>query len=217
MNKDLKNNTIRINLSPTEYIPLENHFVNQNPIIGPFPKDMEQAIFGMGCFWGPERHFWQIPGVFSTAVGYTGGQKENPTYEEVCNGTTGHVEVVMIIFQPKEITYNKLLQNFWESHNPTQGMRQQSDVGSQYRSAIFVNSEEQLRLATRSLNQYQSKLSNAVVNDSSALKSNVLGDITTEITLLEKFYYAETYHQQYLAKNINGYCSMKGTGVSCAI
>ena len=217
MNKDLKNNTIRINLSPTEYIPLENHFVNQNPIIGPFPKDMEQAIFGMGCFWGPERHFWQIPGVFSTAVGYTGGQKENPTYEEVCSGTTGHVEVVMIIFQPREITYNKLLQNFWESHNPTQCMRQQSDVGSQYRSAIFVNSEEQLRLATRSLNQYQSKLSNAVVNDSTALKSNVLGDITTEIILLEKFYYAETYHQQYLAKNINGYCSMKGTGVSCAI
>ncbi|MDG1016489.1 MAG: peptide-methionine (S)-S-oxide reductase MsrA [Woeseiaceae bacterium] len=196
---------------------MENHFVNQNPIIGPFPKDTEQAIFGMGCFWGPERHFWQIPGVFSTAVGYTGGQKENPTYEEVCSDTTGHVEVVMIIFHPREITYNELLQTFWESHNPTQGMRQRSDVGSQYRSAIFVNSDEQLTLATRSLNQYQSKLSSAVANESSAIESNVLGDITTEINVLEKFYYAETYHQQYLAKNINGYCSMKGTGISCSI
>lgn len=194
-----------------------NHFINQNSIEAPFPEDTEQAIFGMGCFWGPERLFWQIPGVYTTAVGYSGGHTESPNYEEICNDTSGHAEVVMIIFKPKKISYQELLNIFWESHNPTHGMRQRSDVGSQYRSVIYSNSNEHLVLAQESLDQYQIKLIDAEKKDGSSVSSIILGKITTEIKMLDKFYYAEDYHQQYLAKNTNGYCSMKGTGISCAI
>ncbi|MFQ3333707.1 MAG: peptide-methionine (S)-S-oxide reductase [Woeseiaceae bacterium] len=193
-----------------------NHYVNQNSIEAPFPEDTEQAIFGMGCFWGPERHFWKIPGVYSTAVGYAGGHTKNPNYEEVCDGNTGHAEVVMIIFRPKEIKYQELLDIFWESHNPTHGMRQRSDVGTQYRSTIYTSSDDQLNLAEKSLNHYQIKLTDAE-NKKSNVSSEILGKITTEIKMLDKFYYAEIYHQQYLAKNVNGYCAMKGTGISCSI
>ena len=193
-----------------------NHYVNQNSIEAPFPEDTEQAIFGMGCFWGPERHFWKIPGVYSTAVGYAGGHTINPNYEEVCDGNTGHAEVVMIIFRPKEIKYQELLDIFWESHNPTHGMRQRSDVGTQYRSTIYTSSDDQLNLAEKSLNHYQIKLTDDE-NKKSNVSSEILGKITTEIKMLDKFYYAEIYHQQYLAKNVNGYCAMKGTGISCSI
>ena len=196
---------------------LKNHFVKNNSFKPPFPKSTERAIFGMGCFWGPERLFWETPGVHTTAVGYAGGDKVNPTYEEVCTDTTGHAEVVMIIFDSQTLNYQTLLKTFWESHNPTHGMRQRSDVGSQYRSAIYANSNEQLTLAKRSLDQYQEQLSEAKKNKETLLSSKVLGKITTEIKMLNKFYYAEEYHQQYLAKNPNGYCSMKGTGVSCSI
>ena len=194
-----------------------HHYINQNSIKTPFPETTEQAIFGMGCFWGPERLFWQIPGVYTTAVGYSGGHSKNPSYEEVCNGSSGHAEVVMIIFKPKEISYRELLDIFWESHNPTHGMRQRSDVGSKYRSTIYTNSNEQLASAQKSLNHYQIKLSNAEKEGGSSIASTILGKITTEIKMVDKFYYAEEYHQQYLAKNINGYCSMKGTGITCAI
>ena len=193
-----------------------NHYVNQNSIEAPFPHDTEQAIFGMGCFWGPERHFWQIPGVYATAVGYAGGHTEDPNYEEVCNGKSGHAEVVMIIFRPQEISYLELLDIFWESHNPTHGMRQRSDVGPQYRSTIYTTSKNHLNLAEKSLDHYQIKLTEAI-DKKSITSSEILGKITTEIKMLDKFYYAETYHQQYLAKNINGYCAMKGTGISCSI
>ena len=196
---------------------MNKHFVNNNTITPPYPDGTEQAIFGMGCFWGPERLFWQTPGIFSTAVGYAGGHKENPSYDEVCMDTTGHAEVVLIIFNKEIINFEKLLEIFWESHNPTQGMRQRSDVGSQYRSAIYANSTEQLKIAEETLEAYQIKLDSARNNEKIQFESKILGKITTEIKMLDNFYFAEDYHQQYLAKNPNGYCSMKGTGVSCVI
>jgi peptide-methionine (S)-S-oxide reductase len=196
---------------------LNKHFVNNNTVTPPYPEGTEQAIFGMGCFWGPERLFWQTPGIFSTAVGYAGGHKENPSYDEVCMDTTGHAEVVLVVFNKEIINFKKLLEIFWESHNPTQGMRQRSDVGSQYRSAIYANSTKQLKLAEESLEAYQMKLDSARNDEKIQFESKILGKITTEIKMLDKFYFAEDYHQQYLAKNPNGYCSMKGTGVSCAI
>ena len=196
---------------------MNKHFVNNNTITPPYPDGTEQAIFGMGCFWGPERLFWQTPGIFSTAVGYAGGHKEDPSYDEVCMDTTGHAEVVLIIFNKEIINFEKLLEIFWESHNPTQGMRQRSDVGSQYRSAIYANSSEQLKIAEETLEAYQIKLDSARNDEKIKFESKILGKITTEIKMLDNFYFAEDYHQQYLAKNPNGYCSMKGTGVSCAI
>ena len=196
---------------------MNKHFVNNNTITPPYPDGTEQAIFGMGCFWGPERLFWQTPGIFSTAVGYAGGHKEDPSYDEVCMDTTGHAEVVLIIFNKEIINFEKLLEIFWESHNPTQGMRQRSDVGSQYRSAIYANSSEQLKIAEETLEAYQIKLDSAQNDEKIQFESKILGKITTEIKMLDNFYFAEDYHQQYLAKNPNGYCSMKGTGVSCAI
>lgn len=196
---------------------MNKHFVNNNTITPPYPDGTEQAIFGMGCFWGPERLFWQTPGIFSTAVGYAGGHKEDPSYDEVCMDTTGHAEVVLIIFNKEIINFEKLLEIFWESHNPTQGMRQRSDVGSQYRSAIYANSSEQLKIAEETLEAYQIKLDSARNDEKIQFESKILGKITTEIKMLDNFYFAEDYHQQYLAKNPNGYCSMKGTGVSCAI
>lgn len=196
---------------------MNKHFVNNNTVTPPYPEGTEQAIFGMGCFWGPERLFWQTPGIFSTAVGYAGGHKENPSYDEVCMDTTGHAEVVLVVFNKEIINFKKLLEIFWESHNPTQGMRQRSDVGSQYRSAIYANSTKQLKLAEESLEVYQMKLESARNDEKIQFESKILGKITTEIKMLDKFYFAEDYHQQYLAKNPNGYCSMKGTGVSCAI
>ena len=196
---------------------MNKHFVNNNTVTPPYPDGTEQAIFGMGCFWGPERLFWQTPGIFSTAVGYAGGHKENPSYDEVCMDTTGHAEVVLVVFNKEIINFEKLLEIFWESHNPTQGMRQRSDVGSQYRSAIYANSTKQLKLAEESLEAYQMKLDSARNDEKIQFESKILGKITTEIKMLDKFYLAEDYHQQYLAKNPNGYCSMKGTGVSCAI
>ena len=196
---------------------MNKHFVNNNTITPPYPDGTEQAIFGMGCFWGPERLFWQTPGIFSTAVGYAGGHLENPSYDDVCMDTTGHAEVVLVVFEKETINFEKLLEIFWESHNPTQGMRQRSDVGSQYRSAIYANSTKQLKLAEESLEAYQMKLDSAQNDEKMQFESKILGKITTEIKILNKFYFAEDYHQQYLAKNPNGYCSMKGTGVSCAI
>ena len=196
---------------------MNKHFVNNNTITPPYPDGTEQAIFGMGCFWGPERLFWQTPGIFSTAVGYAGGHKENPSYDEVCMDTTGHAEVVLVVFNKEIINFEKLLEIFWESHNPTQGMRQRSDVGSQYRSAIYANSSEQLKIAEETLEAYQIKLDSARNDEKIKFESKILGKITTEIKMLDNFYFAEDYHQQYLAKNPNGYCSMKGTGVSCAI
>ena len=196
---------------------MNKHFVNNNTITPPYPDGTEQAIFGMGCFWGPERLFWQTPGIFSTAVGYAGGHLGNPSYDDVCMDTTGHAEVVLVVFEKETINFEKLLEIFWESHNPTQGMRQRSDVGSQYRSAIYANSTKQLKLAEESLEAYQMKLDSAQNDEKIQFESKILGKITTEIKILNKFYFAEDYHQQYLAKNPNGYCSMKGTGVSCAI
>ena len=196
---------------------MNKHFVNNNTITPPYPDGTEQAIFGMGCFWGPERLFWQTPGIFSTAVGYAGGHIENPSYDDVCMDTTGHAEVVLVVFEKETINFEKLLEIFWESHNPTQGMRQRSDVGSQYRSAIYANSTKQLKLAEESLEAYQMKLDSAQNDEKIQFESKILGKITTEIKMLDNFYFAEDYHQQYLAKNPNGYCSMKGTGVSCAI
>ena len=180
------------------------HFVNGNPLEGPLAPELEQAVFGLGCFWGAERRFWQTDGVFSTAAGYAGGITPNPTYEEVCSGLTGHTEVVLVVFDPAVVSYEQLLGVFWESHDPTQGMRQGNDVGTQYRSAIYVCSEAQQRSAEDSLRAYQGELEKAGY-----------GTITTEIGPLDRFYYAEDYHQQYLAKNPNGYCGIGGTGVSC--
>lgn len=180
------------------------HFVNGNPLEGPFAPALEQAVFGLGCFWGAERRFWQTDGVFSTAAGYAGGITPNPTYEEVCSGLTGHTEVVLVVFDPAVVSYEQLLGVFWESHDPTQGMRQGNDVGTQYRSAIYVCSEAQKRSAQDFLSAYQGELEKAGY-----------GTITTEIRPLDRFYYAEDYHQQYLAKNPNGYCGIGGTGVSC--
>ena len=182
-------------------VPTE-HFVNGTPLKAPFPEGLEQAIFGMGCFWGVERRFWELEGVYTTAVGYSGGYTKNPTYREVCTGMTGHNEVVLVVYDPAKLTYEDLLTTFWEDHDPTQGMQQGNDVGTQYRSGIYFlnNSEEEVILRTKS--QYQSQLD-----------SNGLGKITTEVTNAGPFYYAEHYHQQYLAKNPDGYCALAGTGV----
>lgn len=186
-----------------ESLPVaDTHYVNGNPIKPPFPAGLQQAVFGLGCFWGAERRFWQQPGVFSTAVGYAGGFTPNPTYEEVCSGLTGHTEVVLVLFDPKQTSFEALLKVFWEAHNPTQGMRQGNDQGTQYRSAIYCQDEAQLSAAKASQARFQAELDKAG-----------LGSITTEILQAPTFYYAETYHQQYLAKNPNGYCGLGGTGV----
>ena len=180
----------------------DTHYVNGNPIKAPFPAGLQQAVFGLGCFWGAERRFWQQPGVFSTAVGYAGGLTPNPTYEEVCSGLTGHTEVVLVVFDPQQTSFEALLKVFWEVHNPTQGMRQGNDQGTQYRSAIYCQDDAQLSAAKASQARFQAELDKAG-----------MGSITTEITEAPTFYYAETYHQQYLAKNPGGYCGLGGTGV----
>jgi len=187
--------------------PVENrHFVNERPIQPPFPTGLETAIFGLGCFWGAERKFWQADGVWTTAVGYAGGHTPNQTYEEVCTGLTGHNEVVLVVFDPKKVSYEALLRLFWESHDPTQGMRQGNDVGTQYRSGIYVTSPAQRAAAEGSRDAYQKVLGKAGY-----------GRITTEIPDAPTFYYAEDYHQQYLAKNPGGYCGLGGTGVACPV
>ena len=180
------------------------HFVNGHPLKPPFPEGMQQAVFGMGCFWGAERLFWETPGVYTTAVGYAGGETKNPTYEEVCTGFTNHAEVVLVVFDPKILRYEELLKIFWEGHDPTQGMRQGNDAGTQYRSAIYTYGDEQARLASQSRQIFDN-----------ALKTKGFGPVTTEIRPAPEFYYAEDYHQQYLGKNPNGYCGLAGTGVSC--
>ncbi len=182
------------------------HAVLGQSMQGPFGDEVEVAIFGMGCFWGAERRFWQQPGVVTTAVGYSGGFTPNPTYEEVCSGRTGHNEVVLVVFDPQKTSYEQLLKVFWEAHNPTQGMRQGNDLGTQYRSGIYTTSNAQMQLAESSQQQYEA-----------ALKERGLGAITTEVIEAGVFYYAEDYHQQYLHKNPNGYCGLGGTGVSCSI
>jgi peptide-methionine (S)-S-oxide reductase len=182
------------------------HFVNGNPIKGPFDDHLQQAVFALGCFWGAERCFWDVDGVYTTAVGYAGGKTANPDYKLVCTGTTGHAEVVLVVFDTSVVSYEDLLRIFWESHDPTQGMRQGNDVGTQYRSAIYTNSDSQLEAARRSMRDYQVELTNAGY-----------GEITTEIKAADAFYYAEDYHQQYLAKNPDGYCGLGGTGVSCPV
>ncbi len=185
-------------------VPKE-HFVNHGrPIKAPFPEGLEVAAFGLGCFWGAERKFWQQDGVYTTAVGYAGGETPNPSYQEVCSGETGHTEMVLVVFDPKKTSYGQLLKVFWENHDPTQGMRQGNDHGTQYRSAIYTYSDEQKRQAEASRDAYQG-----------ALKAAGKGTITTEILSAPEFYYAEDYHQQYLAKNPGGYCGIGGTGVSC--
>ncbi len=184
----------------------ERHFVNGHRLEAPFPAGLERAMFAMGCFWGAERKFWQLPGVYSTAVGYAAGPTPNPTYREVCSGMTGHAEVVLVVFDPKAIRFEDLLKVFWENHDPTQGMRQGGDVGTQYRSGIYCVDDAQRRAAESSRDAYQAVLSKAG-----------LGAITTEILAAPEFYYAEDYHQQYLAKNPGGYCGIGGTGVSCPI
>jgi peptide-methionine (S)-S-oxide reductase len=182
----------------------KKHFVNGNPIKSPFNNpDLKEAIFGLGCFWGVEKLFWELSGIYTTAVGYAGGISKNPTYKEVCSGLTGHTEVVLIVYDPVLINYQSLLKIFWESHNPTQGMQQGNDVGTQYRSVIIAKSLSQFNDAQNSMNIYQKKL-----------KQNKLGKITTEILNFDEFYYAEDYHQQYLAKNLDGYCGLKGLGIS---
>src|SRR5881275_554568 len=186
-------------------VPKEHH-VNGHALEGPYPEGLELAQFGLGCFWGAERIFWQAPGVWTTAVGYSGGHTPNPTYEETCSGRTGHTEAVLVVFDPKVIGYAELLKVFWESHDPTQGMRQGNDAGTQYRSAIYTTSESQRAAAEKSRDAYQK-----------ALSESRLGKITTEIKPEPPFYYAEDYHQQYLAKNPGGYCGLGGTGVSCPI
>jgi len=182
----------------------ETHFVNGNRIVPPFPAGLEQVMFGMGCFWGAERKFWQAAGVYSTAVGYAGGYTRHATYKEVCSGMTGHAEVVLVVFDPTATSYEEMLRIFWENHDPTQGMRQGNDVGTQYRSTIYCTTPEQKRAAEASRTAYQDRLTAAG-----------LGRITTEIADAPPFYYAEEYHQQYLAKNPGGYCGLGGTGVSC--
>jgi peptide-methionine (S)-S-oxide reductase len=182
------------------------HYVNGHSIMPPFPEHMRQACFGLGCFWGAERRFWQLSGVHATAAGYAGGVTPNPTYEEVCTGRTGHAEVVLVVFDPGELSYVQLLAVFWEAHDPTQGMRQGNDVGTQYRSTILCFDEAQRKAAERSRDSYQAELARAGY-----------GAITTEIAPVGEFYYAETYHQQYLAKNPNGYCGLGGTGVGCTL
>jgi peptide-methionine (S)-S-oxide reductase len=183
----------------------DRHFVNGNPLQGPFAEHLQQAVFGLGCFWGAERRFWQIDGVFSTAAGYAGGHVPVPDYQAVCSGETEHAEVVLVTFDPAKVSYLDLLTVFWENHDPTQGMRQGNDIGTQYRSVIYTSDAAQLEAAQQSLAAYQSELTAAD-----------LGQITTHIAPLDTFYYAEDYHQQYLAKNPGGYCGLKGTGVACA-
>jgi peptide-methionine (S)-S-oxide reductase len=185
----------------------KEHFLNRRPLQGPYPEGLESAIFGMGCFWGAERKFWELgDGIHITAVGYAGGHTPNPTYEEVCSGRTGHNEVVLVVYDPKRISYESLLKTFWENHDPTQGMRQGNDVGTQYRSGIYVLNDEQRKAAEASKAKYEN-----------ALKSARFDAITTEIVDSPPFYFAEDYHQQYLAKNPMGYCGLGGTGVSCPI
>jgi peptide-methionine (S)-S-oxide reductase len=184
----------------------DRHYVLGTPITSPFPEGFERAEFGMGCFWGAERVFWQAPGVYTTAVGYAGGYTPNATYEEVCGGRTGHAEVVLAIYDPAKTSYDEMLRLFWENHEPTQGMRQGNDVGTQYRSTIYWETEEQRAAAERSREVFQRELREAGY-----------GEITTEIAQAGPFYYAEPYHQQYLAKNPNGYCGLGGTGVSCPV
>ncbi len=184
----------------------ERHHVNGNPLQGPFPAGLQRAVFGLGCFWGAERRFWETDGVYTTAVGYAGGSAPHPTYEEVCTGNTGHAEVVLVVFDPNIVSYDDLLRVFWEAHDPTQGMRQGNDIGTQYRSAVYTLDESQKVAAKNSLNAYQAELQNAGY-----------GSITTEVLPLDTFYYAEDYHQQYLAKNPGGYCGIGGTGVTCPV
>jgi peptide-methionine (S)-S-oxide reductase len=184
----------------------ERHFVLDAPIEPPFPEGAEVAVIGLGCFWGAERLFWQLPGVYTTAVGYAGGYTPNPTYEEVCSGRTGHTEAVLVAFDPEKLSYDDVLRTFWEGHNPTQGMRQGNDRGTQYRSAIYTSSDAQRRAALASRDRYQERLT-----------AEGYGEITTEIADAGDFYYAEDYHQQYLAKNPHGYCGLGGTGVSCPV
>jgi peptide-methionine (S)-S-oxide reductase len=182
------------------------HFVNGNPLQGPWPDGFETAVFGMGCFWGAERIFWQTEGVYSTFVGYAGGYTPNATYEEVCSGRTGHAEVVGVVYDPSVVSFERIVQLFWESHDPTQGMRQGNDVGTQYRSAVYLTDESQRSAVELSAKMYQERLHEAG-----------FGEITTEVAPLGEFFYAEPYHQQYLAKNPNGYCGIGGTGVSCPV
>jgi peptide-methionine (S)-S-oxide reductase len=182
------------------------HYVLGTPLEPPFPEGLERAVFALGCFWGAERLFWQLDGVYTTTVGYAGGYTPNATYEEVCSGRTGHAEVVLVVYDPEKISYEELLKTFWEGHDPTQGMRQGNDAGTQYRSAIYTSSDSQREAAQASLARYQERL-----NDGG------YGEITTEIEPEGDFYYAEDYHQQYLAKNPNGYCGLGGTGVSCPV
>jgi peptide-methionine (S)-S-oxide reductase len=182
------------------------HFVLGTPLEPPFPAEMQQALFGMGCFWGAEKRFWQVPGVYSTQVGYSGGFTQNPTYREVCSGRTGHAEVVRVIFDPAKVSYAELLRSFWEGHDPTQGMRQGNDVGTQYRSGIYTFDDAQRQAADASRDAYATRLAEAG-----------FGSITTEIAAASPFFYAEDYHQQYLAKNPGGYCGLGGTGVTCPV
>jgi peptide-methionine (S)-S-oxide reductase len=184
----------------------EKHFVNKNRLVEPFPDGLQRALFGMGCFWGAEKKFWSLPGVYTTAVGYAGGATPNATYREVCTGMTGHNEVVLVVFDPAVVSYEQLLKVFWENHDPTQGMRQGNDVGTQYRSGIYYYDEAQKRAAESTRAMFQAQLSAAGY-----------GPITTEILAAHEFYYAEDYHQQYLAKNPDGYCGLGGTGVSCPV
>jgi peptide-methionine (S)-S-oxide reductase len=190
----------------TEMPVPETHFVNGHVLQPPFPDGLEQAVFALGCFWGAERIFWQTEGVYATAVGYTGGYTPNPTYGEVCSGATGHTEAVLVVFDPTVISYDALLKKFWEGHDPTQGMRQGNDVGTQYRSGVYTFGDAQLDAAKRSRDMYQE-----------VLRAAGFGDITTEIQSAGPFYYAEEYHQQYLAKNPGGYCGLGGTGLSCPV
>jgi len=183
-----------------------SHFVNGNPIAPPFPDGLERVVFGMGCFWGAEKKFWQAPGVYTTAVGYAGGYTPNATYREVCSGMTGHTEVVLVVFDPTVTSFDAILKLFWENHDPTQGMQQGNDVGTQYRSAIYTSSPQQLQAALASRDLFQGRLT-----------ASGFGAITSEISDAPPFYYAEDYHQQYLAKNPNGYCGLGGTGVSCPV
>ncbi|PIB93478.1 peptide-methionine (S)-S-oxide reductase MsrA [Caulobacter sp. FWC2] len=191
---------------PEPIATAETHFINGHPLKGPYPDGLETAILAMGCFWGVERVFWQVPGVHVTAAGYAAGITPNPTYEEVCTGRTGHTEVVLVVFDPKVVTYEALLKAFWENHDPTQGMRQGGDIGTQYRSGLYVTNDAQGSAAVASREAYQQ-----------ALSAKGLGDITTEIATAGPFYFAEAYHQQYLAKNPDGYCGIGGTGVVCPI
>lgn len=202
-------------VTPTEALPGRDtpiptasiHYVNGSKLLPPYPDGLEQAVFALGCFWGAERKFWELgDGIYTTAVGYAGGFTPNPTYEETCSGLTGHTEVVLVVFDPKKISYEQLLKTFWENHDPTQGMRQGNDVGTQYRSAIYTFSDAQMKAVQDSKAVFQK-----------ALDAKGYGAITTEIAPIDRFYFAEDYHQQYLAKNPGGYCGLGGTGVSCPI